>query len=210
MPRPKPWNTLNVNLVVPYDNRFAPDLLAELLEKASYGLRDMNRVLIEHELIVPLHPYDSLLDIEYDRDNPGREVWSNAAEVIRKKKGDCEDLSNWLAAWYQEILGWDAKGIIYQTRETAAGYPGYHVVVMVKPPIEWLEKEGPVPPYDRFPYGDMDSVILAANDEEGWYVEDPSIALGMLTLDRGPRIFWDSNEHTRTSFHFHIDGEFLP
>ncbi len=71
----------------------------------------------------------SLYDTEvvYRRERPGQEWWETALDVLHvtaKGQGDCEDLSNYMSAWYRVFEGDDAQTrIVRTTRGT------FHAVV---------------------------------------------------------------------------------
>lgn len=53
--------------------------------------------------------------IRYEREKPGREDWQTAVETWKRKRGDCEDLSTYLAASLQ-LVGVGAEAAIIDIR----------------------------------------------------------------------------------------------
>jgi hypothetical protein len=62
----------------------------------------------------------------YEREDPGEEEWKNARELLRTKRGDCEDLASYLAAELRVYDKLDARVVIRPNR-----MGGYHAVVEV-------------------------------------------------------------------------------
>ena len=75
-----------------------------LLMAALEGLTAVNAVLLARAARPVPRLYDS--GVRYKREAPGREDWLHVGQVLKRKSGDCEDLSAWRAA---ELRVYDAE-----------------------------------------------------------------------------------------------------
>lgn len=73
------------------------------------------------------HPYKS--GVRYHREPKGVENWLGVRRLRKKKRGDCEDLAAYLAAWYRVRKGIHARAILIRFRKGKKVW--YHAVVML-------------------------------------------------------------------------------
>ena len=83
----------------------------EELEALLEGLVLLNLSQLRRGLCPPLYH----AGVRYQREPPGREDWFTAVKCFRKKHGDCEDLSAYLAASYR-LVGIEARAVVRQVR----------------------------------------------------------------------------------------------
>jgi transglutaminase-like putative cysteine protease len=69
--------------------------------------------------------------VRYAREPVGKERWQSAAELLRARRGDCEDLSGYLAAEIRVYDGLPARVAIVPNT-----MGGYHAVVSINGRIE--------------------------------------------------------------------------
>lgn len=92
----------------------------EAIEALCEGLVLLNCVLFEsaaEQGVLMPSLYDT--HVKYRRERPGREFWETARDVLgvaNDGEGDCEDLANYMSAWYR-VFGddEDARTVILRT-----------------------------------------------------------------------------------------------
>jgi hypothetical protein len=62
--------------------------------------------------------------VRYEREPRGVERWQSALDLLRTRRGDCEDLASYRAAWLRVNTGEAARAIAYRT-----GARKFHAVV---------------------------------------------------------------------------------
>lgn len=101
----------------------------EAIEAVAEGVVLLNCVLFEsaaHNGVQMPSLYDT--SVVYRREPPGREWWETARDVLgvtSDKSGDCEDLANYMSAWYRVFTGEDASTLILRTSRGT-----FHAVVL--------------------------------------------------------------------------------
>lgn len=99
---------------------YTPQELLVLLEDFT---EDNVAYLLSHPEVA--HPYQS--GVRYRRERRGQERWQGIKKLLRRKRGDCEDLAAYLAAWYRARLGIKAKVVL--KRFDKHGNVWYHAIV---------------------------------------------------------------------------------
>lgn len=98
---------------------------AELLPLLEDLVQDNEAYLLSHPNAP--HPYQSR--VRYQREKRGQERWLGVRRLLRKRRGDCEDLAAYLAAWYRVRMGIHAKVVLI--RFAKYGTVWYHAVVLL-------------------------------------------------------------------------------
>ena len=90
-----------------------------MISAALEGLTAANYVLLRSKHLPPLYRSG----VRYRREQPGKEDWLTADQVLAKGYGDCEDLAAWRAAELR-LNGIPARAVIRRT-----GAKKFHALV---------------------------------------------------------------------------------
>lgn len=97
----------------------------ELLELLEVGTKNNARRIARHKSIP--HPYQS--GVRYQRERKGQERWQGVRKLLIRKRGDCEDLSMYLAGYYRARYGIMARCALIRYQRGKLVW--YHVVVQL-------------------------------------------------------------------------------
>lgn len=153
-------------------------------------LEDGVKTAVVGPLFPPLYRYAKQTGLRYRREpilsGSKRRDWYNLpGDVMAEGHGDCEDLAMWRAAWLRRNGEPDARVGLIEFYDAAGEKAGWHAVVLRR---QRKANAKHIYTSPSSAYRGLGARLYAGPDlgwdPFGWYVEDPSFAMGMKDAGR--------------------------